>query len=507
MPAGDPEKRPDPDALLALSQRERPGRLKIFLGAAPGVGKTCAMLQEAHRLRAEGRDVVLGLIETHGRAETEALAAGLETLPRRQIDYRGQRLEEFDIDAALARRPALLVVDELAHTNAPQSRHPKRWQDIRELLDAGIDVWTALNIQHLESLADVVAQVTGVTVRETVPDVMVQDAQDVVLVDIPPDELIARLKAGKVYLPQTARRAVEKFFTPGNLTALRELALRRTAERVDDQMTEILRQKAIEGPWASAERLLLCLFPDGSSDTLIRQTARLASALNADWIALLLAPPGDPADASATEQNATEALRLVETLGGVALRLTSADFAEDILRVARRENVSQILLGHRTRGPLARLLRQSLPEALTARATGIAVHLLPLPGPQPATARRRLEALRRGIAGPGLPLDLSLAVLATTGVVAIGLALAAVMELPNLSMIFLAGVLICGTFRGTRAAVAAALLSFLAYNFFFIEPRFTFNIGARQGVTTVFLFLVAALVAGHYLRQTRPVGR
>lgn len=507
MPAGDPEKRPDPDALLALSQRERPGRLKIFLGAAPGVGKTCAMLQEAHRLRAEGRDVVLGLIETHGRAETEALAAGLETLPRRQIDYRGQRLEEFDIDAALARRPALLVVDELAHTNAPQSRHPKRWQDIRELLDAGIDVWTALNIQHLESLADVVAQVTGVTVRETVPDVMVQDAQDVVLVDIPPDELIARLKAGKVYLPQTARRAVEKFFTPGNLTALRELALRRTAERVDDQMTEILRQKAIEGPWASAERLLLCLFPDGSSDTLIRQTARLASALNADWIALLLAPPGDPADASATEQNATEALRLVETLGGAALRLTSADFAEDILRVARRENVSQILLGHRTRGPLARLLRQSLPEALTARATGIAVHLLPLPGPQPATARRRLEALRRGIAGPGLPLDLSLAVLATTGVVAIGLALAAVMELPNLSMIFLAGVLICGTFRGTRAAVAAALLSFLAYNFFFIEPLHTFSIARPHEFLALVIFLIVASLTGSWTGRIRAQAR
>ena len=507
MPAGDPEKRPDPDALLALSQRERPGRLKIFLGAAPGVGKTCAMLQEAHRLRAEGRDVVLGLIETHGRAETEALAAGLETLPRRQIDYRGQRLEEFDIDAALARRPALLVVDELAHTNAPQSRHPKRWQDIRELLDAGIDVWTALNIQHLESLADVVAQVTGVTVRETVPDVMVQDAQDVVLVDIPPDELIARLKAGKVYLPQTARRAVEKFFTPGNLTALRELALRRTAERVDDQMTEILRQKAIEGPWASAERLLLCLFPDGSSDTLIRQTARLASALNADWIALLLAPPGDPADASATEQNATEALRLVETLGGAALRLTSADFAEDILRVARRENVSQILLGHRTRGPLARLLRQSLPEALTARATGIAVHLLPLPGLAPATARRRLEALRRGIAGPGLPLDLSLAVLATTGVVAIGLALAAVMELPNLSMIFLAGVLICGTFRGTRAAVAAALLSFLAYNFFFIEPLHTFSIARPHEFLALVIFLIVASLTGSWTGRIRAQAR
>jgi len=507
MPAGDPEKRPDPDALLALSQRERPGRLKIFLGAAPGVGKTCAMLQEAHRVRAEGRDVVLGLIETHGRAETEALAAGLETLPRRRIDYRGQVLEEFDIDAALARRPALLVVDELAHTNAPQSRHPKRWQDVREVLDAGIDVWTALNIQHLESLADVVARITGVTVRETVPDVMVQEAQDVVLVDIPPDELIARLKAGKVYLPQTARRAVEKFFTPGNLTALRELALRRTAERVDDQMTEILRQKAIEGPWASAERLLVCLFPDGRGDALIRQTARLASALNAGWIALVLAPPGDPGAVSEAERRATDAMRLVETLGGEALRLTSADFAEDILRVARRENVTQILLGHRRQGRFARLLRRSLPEALAERAEGIAVHVLPLPELEKTAPLPSFDTLRRLVSEPGLLADLGLAVLATSGVVAIGHALAAVMELPNLSMIFLAGVLICGTFRGTRAAVLAALLSFLGYNFFFIEPLHTFSIARPHEFLALVIFLIVASLTGSWTGRIRAQAR
>jgi two-component system sensor histidine kinase KdpD len=241
-------KRPDPDALLALTRQGGAGRLKIFVGAAPGVGKTYAMLAAAQRLKAERQDPVLGLIETHGRKETEALTLGLELLPRKRIEYRGQVLEEFDIDAALARHPSLLVVDELAHTNAPDSRHPKRWQDVKELLEAGIDVWTALNIQHLESLADVVARITGVTVRETVPDSILQTAQDVVLVDVTPDELITRLKAGKIYLPQTAARATENFFTQGNLTALRELALRRTADRVEDQMTQILRQKAIEGP-------------------------------------------------------------------------------------------------------------------------------------------------------------------------------------------------------------------------------------------------------------------
>ena len=251
--------RPDPDALLAAFRRETAGRLKVFLGAAPGVGKTYAMLQNARRLKNEGVDVVIGLVETHGRAETSALVEGLEILARRRIEYHGRTLEEFDLDAALARKPKLIVVDELAHTNAPDSRHPKRWQDVQELLDAGVNVWTALNIQHLESLADVVSRITGVAVRETVPDRVLQEAADVVLVDLTPDELIQRLNEGKVYVPETARRATQNFFTPGNLTALRELALRRTADRVDDQMVDYLRQKAIEGPWAASERLLACV--------------------------------------------------------------------------------------------------------------------------------------------------------------------------------------------------------------------------------------------------------
>src|SRR5215469_7444100 len=267
--------RPDPDALLASLRRETAGRLKVFLGAAPGVGKTYAMLQNARRLKDEGVDVVIGLVETHGRAETSALVEGLEILPRRSIEYHGRALEEFDIDAALKRKPKLIVVDELAHTNAPDSRHPKRWQDVQELLDAGISVWTALNIQHLESLADVVSRITGVAVRETVPDRVLQEAADVVLVDITPDELIQRLKEGKVYVPETAKRATQNFFTPGNLTALRELALRRTAERVDDQMVDYLRQNAIEGPWETTERLLVCVGADTSSDGVVRAAARL----------------------------------------------------------------------------------------------------------------------------------------------------------------------------------------------------------------------------------------
>src|SRR6516165_3846374 len=285
-PSRPDDGRPDPDALLAAFRRETSGRLKVFLGAAPGVGKTYAMLQNARRLKEEGVDVVIGLVETHGRAETSALVEGLEVLPRRKVEYRGRMIQEFDIDAALKRRPKLIIVDELAHTNAPDSRHPKRYQDIEELIAAGIDVWTAVNIQHLESLSDVVSTITGVAIRETVPDTVVEKADEVVVVDITPAELIQRLKEGKVYLPDNARRAADNFFKPGNLTALRELALRRTADRVDDQMVVYLRQNAIEGPWPAAERILVCVGTDPLTETVVRAGSRLASGLNASWIAL-----------------------------------------------------------------------------------------------------------------------------------------------------------------------------------------------------------------------------
>ena len=273
--------RPDPDALLAASRQEGRGRLKVFLGAAPGVGKTFAMLSGARRLSLAHLDVVVGIAETHGRIETEALLDRLEVLPRRTVDYRGTQLSEFDLDAALARHPALLIVDELAHTNVGESRHPKRYLDIEELLAAGIDVWTAVNIQHLESLSDVVSRITGVLVRETVPDTVIDRADEVVVVDVTPAELITRLSEGRIYLPENARRAANGFFKPGNLTALRELALRRTADRVDDQMVDHLRQNAIEGAWPALERILVCVGSDPTSQRVVRAASRLASGLNA----------------------------------------------------------------------------------------------------------------------------------------------------------------------------------------------------------------------------------
>src|SRR5271168_4255987 len=376
-PASRPDDgRPDPDALLAAFRRETAGRLKVFLGAAPGVGKTYAMLQNARRLKDEGVDVVVGLVETHGRVETSALVHGLEVLPRRKVEYHGRTIEEFDLDAALARKPKLVIVDELAHTNAPDSRHPKRWQDVQELLAAGIDVWTALNIQHLESLADVVSRITGVVVRETVPDRVLQEATDVVLVDLTPDELIQRLNEGKVYVPETARRATQSFFTPGNLTALRELALRRTAARVDDQMVDYLRQKAIEGPWETSERLLVCVGPDALSEAVVRTASRLATGLNASWVAVTVQQAGREETDPAKAKRIDDSLRLAERLGGETERLIGNDLPGEVLGYARRENITQIVVGRSRAGFLARLMGRSLSSAIVRRSQNISVHIV-----------------------------------------------------------------------------------------------------------------------------------
>ncbi|HTO85334.1 MAG TPA: two-component sensor histidine kinase, partial [Methylomirabilota bacterium] len=312
-PNAGPE-RPSPESLLQQAAAERRGRLKVFLGAAPGVGKTYAMLESAHRRMRENVDVVVGLVETHGRTETDRLTQGLEILPRKQTEYRDRVLEEFDIDAALARRPQLLLVDELAHTNAPGSRHPKRYQDVEELLAAGIDVYTTLNVQHLESLNDVVAQITRIRVRETLPDKILERADEVELVDLTPEDLIQRLREGKIYVPAQAERAVRHYFQPGNLTALRELALRRTAKRVDDQMVDYMRRKAIPGPWPAGERILVCISDDPGSQRLVRAARRLADMLDARWTAAYVEMPRHYRLDDAAKDRIAAGLRLAEQL-------------------------------------------------------------------------------------------------------------------------------------------------------------------------------------------------
>ena len=501
MVAHDTERRPDPDALLALSAAGQRGKLTVFLGAAPGVGKTYSMLNRARRLKTAGIDVVIGLVETHGRAETAALLEGLEVLPRRTVEYRGHQLEEFDIDAALVRKPQLLVVDEMAHSNPEGSRHPKRYQDIEELLGAGIDVWTALNIQHLESLSDLVAHISGVDVREIVPDIAFKKADEVILVDLPPVELIERLKEGKVYLPENAKRAIEGFFRPANLTALRELALRRTADRVDDQMVDLLRQGAIEGPWATAERLLVLVGGDALSERVVRTASRLASGLNAPWTVVSLSGPDDPLDIAAAERlDAT--MRLAERLGATTLRATGEDFVTEILRIARRENITQIVVGRPRRSLLARLTRRALPDELLARSGDINVHIV---------AGEEEEPDELGLAGFSIAsrstrrwlITLATAIGAVTLATLIGTSLTAFIPLQNVSLLYLLAVVVCGVFNGRLAAIIASALAFLAYNFFFIDPLFTFTVAAPHELFGLVIFLTAAIFAGELAGRLR----
>lgn len=498
-PNRDADRRPDPDALLALVGRPGRGRLKVFLGAAPGVGKTFAMLQNAHRLVGEGVDVVIGLVETHGRSETAALLEGLEVLPRRVVDHRGRRLEEFDLDAALARKPKLIVLDELAHSNAEPSHHPKRWQDVTELLETGVDVWTAMNVQHLESLADVVERITGVNVRETVPDRVLKETDDVVLVDITPDELIARLNEGKVYVPETARRATQNFFTPGNLTALRELALRRTADRVDDQVADYLRQRAIDGPWDASERLLVCIGSEALSEMLVRKAARLATGLNASWIAVHVLRAG--AEEGADACRAQQSLAVAERLGGEATRIVAQDFAGEILRLAEREHVTQIVLGRARRGLLPELFRRSLARDLIRRAGEIDVHVIP------TSEREALMPRMSWLRQEGWALDALWAAVAVAAAVGLGRFFSLWAPLQHVSLAFLAAVLLCASQAGTRAAVIASALSFLAYNFFFIPPLYTFTIAEPHELLALAAFLLVAILTGSLAGRVRDQAR
>ncbi len=490
--------RPDPDALLAQAKKQGRGRLKVYLGMAPGVGKTFEMLTVGKRRLEEGADVVVGVVETHGRKDTEALTEGLTVLPRHPIDYRGRQLMEFDLDAALARRPKLLLVDEYAHTNAPGSRHPKRWQDVEELLKAGIDVHTTLNIQHLESLVDVVWKITGVRVRETVPDSALSAADEIEVVDITPDELRERLGAGKVYVPETARQAADNFFKPENLTALRELALRRVAQTVDDQLVGAMRQKGIEGPWAAGERILVLVGGDAAASSLVRAGRRLADLIDAPWIVAHVERPNRPVRDAASARRLTDALKLAEQLGGSTAVLTGDDLPDAVLSYAGRNNITQIVIG-KSRDSFWRLMAgRSLAQALLKRSGGAALHFVSAGAPD-AELKMESEPARRPIAWAGYVGVVALAIAAN--------ALAFVLDRystgADLAMIFLASVLISGLAWGLRPALVAAVLSILTYNFFFLEPRFSFVIGHAADVFTFLIFIAVAAVTGWLTGRVR----
>jgi two-component system sensor histidine kinase KdpD len=496
--AGVPdETRPSPDALLEAAQKESRGKLKIFLGAAPGVGKTYAMLTAARRRQAEGVDVVIGVVETHGRAETEAQMAGLGAVPRRTVEYKGRTLGEMDLDAILARRPALVLVDELAHTNAPASRHSKRYQDVDELLGAGIDVYSTLNVQHVESLNDVVARITRIRVRETVPDSIVDAADEVELVDLTPADLIDRLQAGKVYVREQAQRALRHYFSPGNLTALRELALRRTAERVDDQMLSYMREHAITGPWAAGERIIVCLDPGTGAPNAVRAAKRTADSLDAELIAIYVETDRHVSLGEAELTRLAETMRLAQQLGAEIVTVPGRSVVEEIIALARARNATRVVVGKSRRSRWFELRHGSVVDELVRSGSGLAIEVAPSTDTrEPAGTIDWLMGAPRTV-GPYAEGAL------TTGITTmIGAAIDARIQLPNISLLFVVPVLVAAARHGLVPSLWVATLSVLSFNFFFLPPLYEFTISDPANIVALFLFMSVAAVAS--ARAARP---
>ena len=495
------DQRPSPEALLRQAASEGEGRLKIFLGAAPGVGKTFKMLTSAQTARAEGTDLVIGVVETHGREESRALLEGLELVPRRRIDHKDRVLEEMDLDAILARRPALVLVDELAHTNAPGSRHPKRYLDVEELLAAGIDVYTTLNIQHVESLNDVVAQITQIRVRETVPDGILDRADDIEVVDLSPDDLIERLREGKVYVPAEAERALRNYFKPGNLTALRELALRRTAQRVDEQMVSYMRAHAISGPWAAGDRVLVCVSEDRASLGLIRYAKRIADRLHAPWTAIFVETARYHRLGEGERDRIADALRLAERLGGQTATLPGRRIADEIAAYAAANNFTQIVIGKSERSRWFELIRGSIVHDLVRRAGHISVHVIAGEAAAEPAARRPVDAATPKAKLDWRPYAFTLGVAAAALV--IGLALQEFLNVLNVALVFLTGVLVVAARYGLWPSLFACALSVLAYNFFFLPPLYALTIAAPENVLALTAFLVAAVIGSNLAAGVR----
>jgi two-component system, OmpR family, sensor histidine kinase KdpD len=500
------EHRPSPEALLEAARREegRIGKLRIFVGAAPGVGKTYEMLQQAHARKKDGYDVVAGIVETHGRRETEALLEGIEVVPRQRTEYKGQSLEEMDLDAIIARRPQVVLVDELAHTNVEGSRHPKRYLDVEELMNLGIDVYTTVNIQHIESLNDVVAQITHVRVRETVPDAVFDRADAVELVDLTPDDLIQRLKEGKVYVPKQAERALEHFFSPANLTALRELALRRTAERVDEQLLSEMQAHAIQGPWPAGERILVCISEDPRGAGLVRYAKRLADRLHGPWVALYVEGRRSLQLSEEERDRIADTLRLAEALGGEAITLPSGDrsIAEDVIGYSLANNVTQIIIGKSARTRWFEILHGSVVHDLVRRSGNISVHVIagdavtgqPIP-------RKSTRPAEKGNAFDPRPYGAALVAVAVA--LAVAELIGAAIGPTNSDLVFLTAVVAVAVRFGLWPSLLACVASALAYNFFFLPPIYTFTIADPHNVTAFGFFTLVAVIVSSVAARGR----
>jgi two-component system, OmpR family, sensor histidine kinase KdpD len=497
----DPGDRPDPDALLRRMHDEEAragrGKLKIFFGFAPGVGKTYRMLQVARNLVTNQHlDVAVGVVEDHRRVETARLVLGLEILPRRKVAYRGHTIDEFDLDAALARKPKLLLVDELAHSNAVGSRHPKRWQDVEELLDAGIDVFTTMNVQHVESLNDVIAQITRIQVRETVPDSVLDRAGAIELVDIPPEELLERLKEGKVYLPDQAKRAAQHFFQRGNLLALRELALRRTAQHVDEDVREYRQEHGVAVPWPAGERILVCVGPAPSSGRLVRAAARMAAGLRCPWVASYVeATTAGPMSEPNGLQLETH-LRVAETLGATVTRLTGPNVSGALLEYARKHNVTRIIIGKPTHSRFRDRVRGSLVDEVVRGSGDIDVHVISGDSTRDAPARDNAAPRGRATAWHYV-----CAMLLVAGTLGLALMLRSLMDLPDLEMLFLLAVMVAAVWFGRGPSLVAAALGVASYDFFFVPPLHMFSVEDHR------YFLTFGMLFGVSLSLSELAGR
>jgi two-component system sensor histidine kinase KdpD len=498
------DQRPDPDQLLHLlkeqESRAQRGKLKIFFGASAGVGKTFAMLSAARQLVKQGVDVVIGIIETHGRSETAALLEGLEQIPLQSLSYRERILQEFDLDAAIARKPQLILVDELAHSNVAGSRHPKRWQDIEELLAVGIDVYTTVNVQHIESLNDIVGGITGIRVWETVPDRVFDQADEVVVVDLPPDELLQRLKQGKVYIAQQAERAISNFFRKGNLIALRELALRRTADRIDDEMREYRQRQSVDAVWQTRESLLVCIGPGNSEEKLIRSAARLASKLDAPWHAVYVETPQLQRLASQHRERILKTLKLAQDMGAETATIPGNDVAEAVAQYARNHNLARIVIG-RSHSRMSFWQR-----SLAVRVGTLAPDLDVIHIARDSAVNRSDSGDSNNIAAINWA-DYLFSAAACAIAAVIAAVLYPVIELTNTAMIFLLSVVLVAVYFGRGPAVLAAVLSVAAFDFFFVEPRLSFAVSDVKYLLTFAVMLTVALITGQLTAGSRYQAR
>jgi len=492
--------RPDPDALLKEVQREeeKRGRLKIFLGYAPGVGKTYAMLNEARVLKKRGEDVVVGIVETHGRIETEELLKGLEVVPRRRVAYQNIVLEELDLDAILARRPAVVLVDELAHSNAPGGRHPKRYQDIEELLDSGMDVYTTVNVQHFESLSDVLEKITGIRMQETLPDTFLDRADEVQVIDVPLEELFERLKEGKVYIPKQAERAMQNFFQRGNLVALRELMLTRAAHKMDTELLNYMRAKAISGPWPAGERLMVCIAPSPYAKQLLRKGYQIAKDTHAEWYAVHVSTPALKEMSDKDKAYIGEALNLAEELGAKIATLSGTDVANEIVRFAREYNINHIVIGKPLHSMLFGFWKGSPASRLLHTPSEFELHLI-----TPTVEKREIEVKPSPERFTLNPKQFILTALMVGAVTLLNFFLQGFVNSIALVYVYLIATIASALLFGTWPSVFASILSLLAFDFFFTAPKYSFTMIHPHDVINALVFFFTSVIVGQLAKITK----